>query len=751
MTRLEIRVTGIVQGVGFRPFVHRLSQQLGVCGWVRNDGCGVLIEAEADDNALELFCAKLTECSPRLSVIENITAQAIKPVGETGFSIADSDAGQPTTTLLLPDIATCQSCLQELLDPADRRYRYPFINCTECGPRYTIVRGLPYDRPATAMAGFDLCPDCGREYGDPHDRRFHAQPNACRNCGPSYRLLNSAGDYVRCGDIVAYTRELVEDGAVVAIKGIGGWHLACCAKNDHAVNRIRLSKGRDAKPLAVMAGSMAAIERICQVSAIEAELLTGYQRPIVLLEKAKSYNLADSVAPHNRRLGVMLPYAPVHWLLLEENDIWVMTSGNRTNEPIAYASTEQLRQAGLADFYLDHNRSIEQAADDSVLFVVNDIPVLSRRSRGFVPVPLKLSGSVPILATGGDLKNTFCLVRDSHCFISPHIGDLASGPVFDSYRRLIDRSRTLFGIQPSLVAHDLHPGYWSTRYAVTSGLPTAAVQHHHAHIAAVIAEYGLQEPVIGVALDGTGYGHDGAVWGGEFLIVDGANFSREAHFGYLPLPGGEQAVREPWRLAAWLLSAIYDGQTENRQPELASVLPEGWQVVAGLPAIGLHSPLTSSAGRLFDAAAALIGKIFYNHYEGHAAALLEALAGNTHGQVLPYRVIEDKPLTIDFLPVFAALLEKQTCEPAEMAAAFHETVAHAVTHVVSVIAETSGIRTVALGGGVWQNARLFASVVRRLERLRLKVCTPRKTPINDGGLCLGQAYVARKALTLKEH
>ncbi|MDF2500656.1 MAG: hypF [Anaerosporomusa subterranea] len=743
--RLAIRITGIVQGVGFRPFVYQLSHRLGLSGWVKNNGGGVSLEVEGTDAALAVFQRALTQEAPKPAVVEQVMVQQIEPVGETGFFIAKSDTSARPTTLLSPDLATCEACCRELFNPADRRYRYPFINCTECGPRYTIVRGLPYDRPATTMAGFLLCPACRREYEDPINRRFHAQPNACPVCGPRCHLLDASGNEIQTDDVISRTSQLIAAGAIVALKGLGGWQLVCNARNQLAVELLRRRKGRESKPFAVMAGSLGAVRQICHVSSAEAAWLAGRERPIVLLEKKQYYDLAASVAPQNSRLGVMLPYAPLYWLLLQADDVWVMTSGNRSDEPIVYDDTDALGQlADVADYFLSHNRPIERRADDSVIRLFRDQPLFIRRSRGFSPAPVSLPHLTDsILAVGGDLKSAFCLTREGQGFISPHIGDLANQAAFTFFGQLLEQYQTLFSVRPSLVAHDLHPGYWSSRYALNCGLPTVGVQHHHAHIAAVMAEHDLAGPVIGVALDGTGYGEDGAVWGGEFLVGDLTGFSREAHFAYLPLPGGEQAVREPWRLAAWLVREIGGDQVGTSHHHFTSLLPEWWQTVAAMPANGLNSPLTSSAGRLFDAAAALIGGRLYNQYEGQAASELEYLAGTMPGTVLSYLLREGPPLTVDFMPTYAALLDwlpKQS--PAVLAAAFHETMADAICRVVNRLAEVTGIRVVVLGGGVWQNARLLATTVTRLGLEGFSIYIPRQVPISDGGLCLGQAAIA---------
>ncbi len=744
MDRLRITITGIVQGVGFRPFVHNLAHRFRLGGWVANDGRGVVIEAEGEPPAVAAFLAALRAEAPPLAVIDAITAEARPPEGAREFAIVASGPAEARHALISPDVATCPDCRAEIADPADRRYRYPFTNCTNCGPRYTIIEDVPYDRVRTTMAAFAMCPACRAEYGDPANRRFHAQPNACPVCGPAYRLLDKDGRPLP-GDPLAEARRLVAAGKVAAVKGIGGYHLACDALNAGAVAALRARKVREDKPFAVMAGSLAAIRARCLVDAAEEELLSGAARPIVLLAKGEGYDLAAAVAPGNPYVGMMLPYAPVHWLLLEPGDVWVMTSGNASDEPIAYEDDDALaRLAGIADFFLVHNRPIFCRADDSVARVFAGRPYILRRSRGFAPAPVRLKNpGPPVLACGDELKNAFCLTRGDLAFMSAHVGDLENMATYNAYTDAIAHYERLFDVRPEAVAHDLHPEYLATKYAMDCGLPRVGVQHHHAHIAAVLAEHGESGPVIGVAFDGTGYGADGRLWGGEFLLADLKDYTRLAHLAYLPLPGGAKAIREPWRLAAWVLYDLYGAAFVTKDIPFTRQLPPGWELLLDAAAKGLNAPLSSGAGRLFDAAAALLGIRGTINYEGQAAVELELAAAGTRGRVLPYDITAGEPAAVDFRPAFAAMADAlaRGAPAAGLAADFHATLADAVASVVRRLAAACGVRKVALSGGVFQNVTLLGQVAGLLEN-DFTVLLHRRVPANDGGLALGQAAVA---------
>lgn len=745
MQRLTIHIKGIVQGVGFRPFVYNLARRLKLGGWVLNNSQGVELEIEGGDEEIAAFLSELKKSPPPLAVIDDVFVIQCILQGEQTFTIKQSQEQGKNRAWVAPDMATCVDCQEEIRNTRDRRYEYAFTNCTHCGPRYSIIQDVPYDREATTMAEFSMCPRCQAEYDEPSNRRFHAQPNACPVCGPEYALVNRAGK-VMSDDVFNETRRLITAGNIVAIKGIGGYHLACDGRNEQAVRNLRSRKIREDKPFAVMCGSLAVASQLCTISLAEEQLLTGTVRPIVLLSKKKSDHLAPSIAPGNAYLGVMLPYAPVHYLLLETNDIWVMTSGNVSDEPIAYEDGDaQNRLADIADYFLVHNRRIHQSSDDSVVRVLKDKPYLLRRSRGFAPAPIRLSREIPsILAVGGEVKNAFCLTQGTFAFMSPHIGDLENLATYNYYLASIAHYKKLFAVEPTAVAYDLHPEYEATKYALTLPIPQIGVQHHHAHIASVLAEHSLDEQVIGVAFDGTGYGSDGKLWGGEFLIADCSNFTRAGHCRYLPLPGGEKAIKEPWRLGAWVLYNLYGMEFANRNSPLARNLPKGWQLMIDATRKGINAPLSSSAGRLFDVAAGLLGLGTVIHYEGQAAVELELAAQKSRGQLLPYAISDDNPRILDFMPTFAAMAEAMGRGESVnfLAASFHVTVAQAVAEMVRYIHQDTGIVTVALSGGVWQNRILLEKVVGILQQDGFVVYSNQRVPPNDGGLALGQALIA---------
>ena len=771
--RRAFRVSGIVQGVGFRPFVYRLAARYGLGGFVLNDSAGVGIEAEGNAAALDAFAAALRAEAPLAASVTEVTAREMPPVGEDAFRILPSPAGDAPRTLVSPDLAVCADCRREVMDARDRRYGYAFTNCTNCGPRYTIIRGVPYDRPLTTMAAFRMCGACQREYDDPADRRFHAQPNACVDCGPAYRLLTGAGAFA--GDPIAEARRIIAAGGIVAVKGIGGYHLACDARNDAAVTRLRARKHREGKALAVMAGSIETVRGLCVVSADEERWLTSPVAPIVLLRRREDAAdaAAPAVAPGNAYLGVLLPYAPVHLLLLAPGDLWVMTSANMSGEPILHedaAAERELRV--IADAILAHNRVIAHRVDDSVVRMAPGGRMILRRSRGFAPTPVTLpfESDITVLAGGAELKNTFCLARGREAFLSEHIGDLTNAKVRASYEGTIAHYERLFDVRPRLLAADLHPAYLSGQYlaarAAAEGLPLVKVQHHHAHIAAVLAEHGCMERVLGAAFDGTGYGDDGCAWGGEFLVADLSGYERRAHFAYLPLPGGDKAAEEPWRMALWVLYGVHGDALAARCPAFAAQIPPGWRLLMQATAAGVGAPLTSSVGRLFDTAAALLGVSYVNAYEGQAAIELEHAArrARRRGRVLPYTVRggdgggardalpggdmrageTGAPITIDFLPVLHAVMDGAEGLSAEERAGraldFHVTLAAATRDIFDRLARVTGLRTVALSGGVFQNALLLELLLEQI-RGAYRVLLPHTVPPNDGGIAYGQAAI----------
>ncbi|MEV4443271.1 carbamoyltransferase HypF [Streptomyces sp. NPDC049577] len=758
---------GVVQGVGFRPFVHGLAQELGLAGYVANNAGGVVAEVEGEPALVEDFCARLTLHAPPLAVVSSVSHRRLPPLGSVGFDIRPSEPGGEHT-LIPPDTALCAVCLRELGDPRDRRHRHPFITCTHCGPRYTIVTALPYDRPATTMAGFELCDPCTAEYTDPGDRRFHAQPLACPGCGPRLRLTHGKKRLTEA-EALERARELLAKGAILAVKGIGGYHLACDATDSDAVTRLRAAKRRDGKPFAVMAADLATARDIAPVSAAGRRLLTGHRAPVVLVRRdprtPPRLPLAEAVCPDSPDVGLMLPYTPLHRLLFglpgdpPGPRALVMTSGNRSGEPIVTDDAEAHRRLrGPADALLWHDRPIHVPCDDSVVRVRADgsaVPV--RRSRGYVPEPLALPFAVPpALAAGGDLKNVFCLAREGSAWLSQHIGDLAEPATLAAFGRAVDHLSALTGVRPRLLAADRHPAYRSSAWARdhAGDRPLHLVQHHHAHIASAMADAGLDgtAPVIGVAFDGTGYGDDDAVWGGEVLLADYDGYRRLAHLAYVPLPGGDAAVRNPYRMALSHLRAAdiawdpdlpcVSACTERERTVLAAQLERG---VACVP--------TSSMGRLFDAVSSLIGVRHRADHEAQAAVALEARAAAApHGTAGSYAFGTrdgdgDGPLTLDPAPVLRAIVAdlRDGCPAEVVAARFHHAVAGAVVTACAAARQRTTVNTVALTGGVFANAVLEDSCTRALRTAGFTVVRHGRVPCGDGGLALGQLLVAARA------
>ncbi len=757
---LHIHLSGIVQGVGFRPFVYGLARRYALAGWVRNSSSGVDIEVDGSAAALDAFARALTGELPPLARIDHLTSAPRPANGFTRFEILESKPEAGAYQPISPDMAVCPDCLRELFDPADRRYRYPFINCTNCGPRYTIIRDIPYDRPLTTMSGFPLCDACDAEYHDPLDRRFHAQPVACPECGPRLWLEQPGRANIGGEDALQATRRLLAGGGIAAVKGVGGFHLACDAADAAAVAELRRRKLRVDKPFAVMMANLATVRRHCLVSDTEAELLQSRARPIVILARRAASPLARELAPGQDHVGVMLPYTPLHHLLLKPAsgfpEALVMTSGNLSEEPIAYTNDEaRERLAGLADALLLHDRDIHTRCDDSVMRVLatgdgRSEPMPLRRSRGYAPFPARLPWpAMPLLATGGELKNTFCLTRDDYAFLSHHIGDMENYETLTSFEEGVTLMERLFHVQPRALACDLHPDYMAGRYAreraARDGLPLINVQHHHAHIAASMAEHGMDgaTPVIGVTFDGTGYGDDGAIWGGEFLIADYAGYKRAAHLKYAPLAGGDRAVREPWRMALAQLDAA-GLPWDEALPPVAHGRALGDAHLTALShqlAHGLNAPPTSSMGRLFDAAAALAGVRQTVNYEAQAAVEFEALADPDETGHYPLDYANG---IIDPAPVWPALIaDRRAGVPlGRVGARFHNGVVRMVVDVCRRLRDEHGLNDVVLSGGVWQNATLLRGALALLAAGGFSVYTHRLVPANDGGLALGQAAVA---------
>ncbi|MGA7244493.1 MAG: carbamoyltransferase HypF [Terracidiphilus sp.] len=776
IARKSIRVRGVVQGVGFRPFVYRLATEERLAGLIGNDTDGVTIELEGPSDQIQTFLARLTSESPPLARIDAVTTGDLAPTGETGFRIVASEVLGRVSTGIPADAATCPDCLRELLDPADRRYRYPFLNCTNCGPRFTITRRIPYDRPQTSMAKFPMCPECQAEYDDPLNRRFHAQPNACWRCGPHVWLESGApiepssvgwessdSSPIESADPVAHTIERLLRGEVMAIKGIGGFHLSVDATNEVAVNLLRQRKHRYGKPLAIMVRDLAAARDICDLTTEEEALLQTPARPIVLAHASNNNGIAPAVAPAIPWLGVFLPYAPLQHLLFADPRVkaLVMTSANLSEEPIAIDNDEaRTRLAAIADAFLMHNREILQRCDDSVAAVVDDAPQLVRRARGYVPlaVPLPLEAP-PLLAVGGHLKNVFALARGKFAYESQHLGDLENPVGLDFFEESLHHLMRTFEIEPQTVAHDLHPGYlstgWAKQWAGERGLRLIAVQHHHAHIAACMAEHDLTDSVIGLSLDGTGYGTDGRIWGGEVLICRLEGFERFAHLDYVGMPGGDAAVREPWRMAfAHLLAAGFPGDEAKK---LVGATAQEARVMTRMIERGINAPLTSSLGRLFDAAAAVILNRRIVDYDAQAAIELECIAVNESDELRRMEYVpvisskvtgSDGALSLSIGHLWRALVEdlRRGVSPARIAAGFHSGVAKGFILAAAKAREKTGISQVAMSGGCMHNRRLSRLLRAGLEEEGFKVFVHRKVSPGDGGLSYGQAAVAAAIL-----
>jgi hydrogenase maturation protein HypF len=751
----RVRVDGLVQGVGFRPFIHRLAMQHDIAGWVLNTSGAVEMHIEGQTAALDRFLVDVREAAPVLARIESLVAERVAPEGFATFEVRVSAAAGAERLPVSPDVAMCANCARELLDPENRRYRYPFITCTDCGPRFTVIESMPYDRERTTMRAFTQCPACLREYTTPGDRRYHSQTNSCPDCGPSLWLERSGlADHIADGARALTTAaEFLWRGEVVAVRGLGGFQLAVDATSEAAVARLRERKHREAKPLAVMVASLDEARRFADVTPREAELLASAAAPIVTCRLRSDRVIAPNVAPGLAHVGIMLPYTPLHVLLLKAAGVpLVMTSGNLTEEPIATGNEEaRQRLSAISDAFLLHDREIVSRYDDSVMRVVDEAPVILRRARGLAPLPVDvpIESPRPLLAVGPHLKNTFTLLHGRRAWVSQHIGDLENVETLEHFRAARERFESLFNVRPEVVVHDRHPGYLSTRLALESGLePAIAVQHHHAHIAAVMAEHGRTGPVIGVAYDGTGLGDDGNIWGSEILYADLAGFERLGHLRYAPLPGGDAAARAPWRVALGYLS-------------LERCSPGEWPfIVRGVDARehgvaeqqlerGVNSPLASSMGRLFDAAAALIGVRVRAQYEGQAAMELEALASDRRGHVLPYRLTsEGAGWVFDPMPMLCAMRARSALgeEAGTLAASFHDTVVVATAELVRKATAVTDCRTVALGGGCFQNARLLTSLRRTLTEDGYEVLIPRLLSPNDGSVSVGQAAIGAALL-----
>lgn len=759
----KIHIQGVVQGVGFRPFVYNLALNLKLTGWVRNTSAGVDIEIEGDPQTLDSFITALREQAPPLSRIDEFEVTERPTDGFTEFKIIHSQSVPGAFQPISPDVSICPDCLDELFNPEDRHYRYPFVNCTNCGPRFTIIQDIPYDRPQTTMAPFEMCADCAEEYHNPLDRRFHAQPVACPNCGPKVWLEVAGKNHSEGDNAILETRRLLKEGKIVAVKGLGGFHLACDAINTNAVTELRKRKLRVDKPFAIMMLNLETVKDHCAVSEVEESLLQSRERPIVLLERLSNSPIAKLVAPGQNTLGVMLPYTPLHYLIMEGEDGFpqalVMTSGNISEEPIATLNDEARQHlVDLTDAFLMHERDIHTRCDDSVVRVLPqrfqktnsaEVPGIYplRRSRGYAPFPVQLHGDIPpLLATGAELKNTFCLTRDNYAFLSHHIGDMENLETLRAFEDGIRHYEKLFRIQPEALAFDLHPDYLATRYAFArveeENLLAIGVQHHHAHVAACMADNGYFEkgPVIGVVFDGTGYGDDGAIWGGEFLIADYHNYERPYHLAYIPLPGGDKAIKEPARVAlAWLNQISFEWM--DTLPPVEVYSSEELNILQQQITANLNAPPTSSMGRLFDAVSALTGVRQKVNYEAQAAIEFEALANLKEKGIYPFEVETE---TLNPGPIIGAVVKdmQESVPVSTISTKFHNTISEMVQQTCHRLRERTKINTIALSGGVWQNMVLLQKTLIALDKDNFDILIHSKVPTNDGGLALGQAAIA---------
>jgi len=762
LKRMQISANGVVQGVGFRPYIYNLATRFSLSGFVQNDSSGVFIDVEGCDSSVDEFLTCLAKSPPPHAIIEDIHYTTLPPKGYKDFIIEESAIKETNTTMICADISTCPDCLKELFDTMDRRYRYPFINCTNCGPRFTIVKDIPYDRKNTTMSDFRMCHDCSSEYHDPQSRRFHAQPNACPVCGPQLMLLNNEGFTVQTQDPISTVCTLLQDGKIVAVKGLGGYHIACDALNSNAVSLLRKRKYREDKPFAVMMDTIDTIKHFCYINAMEEALLLSTKKPIVLLKKKSDCAIPHDIAPDNLYLGVMLPYTPLHHLIIRESGLpLVMTSGNVSDEPIAYKDNEALeRLKGIVDYFLVHDRDIFMRCDDSVVKVVEDNEMIIRRSRGYAPFPVRLQYAFPkpVLACGAFLKNTFCLARGNHAFLSHHIGDLENTETMNSYETAIEHYKRLFSIEPEVIAYDLHPEYLSTKYALAQrdDMFKIGVQHHHAHIVSCMAENGIHHKVIGVAFDGLGYGDDGNFWGGEFFIADLSGYERAGHLDYVPMPGGEQSIKEPWRMAISYLYHLYGNDIPMlrlfNNPRFIQEKKDTFGILFKMLSRKINSPLTSSVGRLFDAVASLLGLQHSVNFEGQAAVKLESIADERETGHYPFDINTNAGahcnmlIVIQWQPVIKKIIEDmyhKTSIPI-ISARFHNSIVEMVVQVCTMLRNSKGIKDVVLSGGVFQNNFLFTRLVKKLKLQGFTVYSHTKVPSNDGGISLGQAVIANE-------
>ena len=748
--RARYQFSGIVQGVGFRPFIYRLAVSNGLVGYVRNSTQGVIAEVEGPQEAIDGFISQVRTQTPPLAEIYEITSFEVDPEGDQAFRIIESASSGRSDVQISPDIATCDECLTELFDPVDRRHNYPFINCTNCGPRLTIIRDIPYDRERTSMSVFPLCAQCRLEYEDPANRRFHAEPNACPVCGPRLTLLDGQGKKINTKDALTETITRIKAGSILAIKGLGGFHLCVDATNNEAVHELRSRKYREEKPLAIMVRDITHARTIAYVSDQEMQLLLSPSRPIVLLSARRDSPVSHLVAPGMSTLGIMLPYTPLHHLLLKSDfTALVMTSANQTDEPICIENAEAVsRLSGIADGFLVHNREILVRCDDSVAMVARNRPYPLRRSRGYAPRPVLLKEPLPeVMALGPHLKATICILKGGFAYLSPHIGDLETPLARDFLHETVTRMQHITQCRPGVVACDLHPGYYSTRVASQLGAEVVIkTQHHHAHVVSCMADNRITGRVIGLSMDGTGYGEDGCIWGGEFLIADEAVYERAGHLKYLPLLGGEAAIKQPWRFGVSLLKAAYRDQWAD-VASLLGLVPQGYsyESLERILETGINSPLTSSLGRVFDGVASILNLKRSVSFEGQAAMDLEAAARPDFGDILPYHIVQEGETSVlDIIPAIRSLVESSLAgmDPAGLASSFHATLIASFMDMADLLRDRTGIDRVVLTGGCFQNRILLEGCTHELEKAGFEVFTHRRVPTNDGGVALGQAVIA---------
>jgi hydrogenase maturation protein HypF len=745
----RLEVNGIVQGVGFRPFVYNLANHFGLKGEVANTSTGVSIHIEGLLDRIQSFETDLAAKCPPLAHIVEISTRSESVKKYAGFNIVKSRGRAAMSTLISPDVSICDDCLRELFDQKDRRYLYAFINCTNCGPRYTIIDDIPYDRPKTSMRHFKMCKACQSEYDDPTDRRFHAQPNACVECGPFVSLFDRRKKPIDAGDAVKQAADLLRRGYIVAIKGLGGFHLAADAENSAAVIRLRNRKMREEKPFAIISADLAGIRKYARVEPEEEKLLTSIQRPIVLLKKKTPNTIAEAVAPRNKYFGVMLPYTPLHYLLLKQGfSALVMTSANFSEEPIAIDNDDAFERLGdIADYFLIHNRDIYLRSDDSIVKHTAGHTRPIRRSRGFVPIPVFLNAPVPpILACGAELKNTICITTGDKAFISQHIGDLENKATLDFFKLTVAHLQRILEITPEMIAFDMHPDYLSTVHAKEQqGIRKVEVQHHHAHIVSCMAEHKLDGAVIGLAFDGTGFGTDGTIWGGEVLVAEAKQFKRVAHLAYVPMPGSSAAIKEPWRMAvSYLQDAFGDNFWNLDLPVLTRIDPPKLKIIVEMILKGVNSPQTSSLGRLFDGVAAIIGIRQRVNFEGQAAMELEMLAADDADSIYDFECVSGDAFKILPAPIIRGVVRdiQNGLPVAEIGAKFHKTIVALFAEVCASVRNESELNRVVLSGGCFQNSILLAGLIQKLESLNFQVFAHRQVPTNDGGISLGQAMVA---------